>query len=140
LNIELISIDNNNIFLIKQFLKDVRESRASFRYFENRGYEAIDNHLITYVMKVESNTVAYGHLDKEQDKVWLGICVSDSHHGKGLGNMMMKELLAFARNSGLGQIHLSVDKSNKIAYSLYKKMGFLTERESEKSIFMKKEF
>ncbi len=83
--------------------------------------------------------MAYGHLDSDEGKIWLGVCVSDDHHGNKLGQKMVQHLLKYAERLKLSKINLSVDKSNKVAYNLYIKMGFILERDNERSFFMKKE-
>ena len=75
-----------------------------------------------------------GHLDLEDDIVWLGICVENlPYQGKGYGNKMMEKLM----NSTTKPIQLSVDKENKRAISLYEKLGFNIFNEGESIFYMK---
>ena len=138
--LQIVEIGESNTLLLSEFLGTINESRKNFRYFENRDFECLQDHMVTLVFKLGDTPAAYGHLDKEDDKVWLGVCVSDEHHGIGLGKKMMECLFDYAKKFNLKKINLSVDKGNKVAYALYEKVGFVLENESEKSFFMKKEF
>jgi len=44
--------------------------------------------------------------------------------GRGLGKILMEALLAYAKKLGLNRVYLVVDSENKIAVSLYNKLGF----------------
>jgi len=39
----------------------------------------------------DNNPVCYGHLDKENDIIWLGIAVAEQYLRRKLGTIMMKE-------------------------------------------------
>ena len=122
--IQKISVENLEI--LDKFISKIGKSRLTFRYFDKRiPKEAIKTHLFTIVLLDSANgryksPVAYGHLDKEGEKVWLGVCVIDSCIGKGYGNIIMKELLNFYD----GEIYLSVDEDNIKAINMYKKNKF----------------
>jgi RimJ/RimL family protein N-acetyltransferase len=53
-----------------------------------------------------------------------GVAVHPAFAGKGYGNKMMKEIVAFAKERGFGRIELSVASSNDKAIHLYTKAGF----------------
>jgi len=44
--------------------------------------------------------------------------------GKGLGKILMRALLTYAKKLGLKKLTLHVDSKNKIAISLYNRLGF----------------
>lgn len=134
MNLNLIEITSNDSQLLDDFLKNAgEETLKTFRYFNKRPKEVIDNHLITYILVDQELKlpVAYGHLDRETTKTWLGIAVSESFQGKGIGKMMMNHLLAYASSSKIEEIYLSVDKTNTPAISLYKSCGFTLVSEHE---------
>jgi ribosomal protein S18 acetylase RimI-like enzyme len=56
------------------------------------------------------------------------------HQGKGIGTRLLQEVLDSARASGLA-VNLSALKINP-AVRLYRRLGFTTETESEKSVSM----
>jgi ribosomal protein S18 acetylase RimI-like enzyme len=126
---------NNDFDLIslQNLLLECVEGTKTFRYFEKRGLEEIKNHLMTFLYYNNDKCVGYGHLEKENNIVWLGILVSDLHTNKGFGKKIMDHLL----NSYDGEITLSVDKKNHNALSLYKNKGFTIEEEKEYYYIMK---
>lgn len=110
---------------MEKFLKTAGDSLNSFRYFRNRNFDAIDNHILTLIGIADNKPVSYGHLDKENDTIWLGLAVVESYKGKGLGKDMMEQLINSARSMNIPKITLAVDKSNLVAQRLYKNYGFV---------------
>jgi ribosomal protein S18 acetylase RimI-like enzyme len=121
----LVRISPDDTALLKNFLEHAGSSLKAFRYFEKRSFDALRNHIVTFILEEDENALAYGHLDKESDTVWLGICVIESRRGQGLGIRMMEELLKFADENKIQRIKLAVDNDNLTAQSLYKKFGFV---------------
>ena len=72
----------------------------------------------------ESEPLAYGHLDQEEDIVWLGIATVEKELGKGYGKQMLAKLIDFAKEKKIKKINLSVDFGNLPAIALYSKFGF----------------
>jgi RimJ/RimL family protein N-acetyltransferase len=129
-----------NLELLNDFLNQAGESLKNFRYFQTRPFESIKNHLVTYIALNKNNKpVCYGHLDKEKDKVWLGVCVVDSERGKGYGTEMVDSLLHYAYKNNIGQVFLSVDKDNVVAIKLYIKNGFQIIKSDREIIFFCKD-
>jgi len=109
---------------LRAFLENAGSSLNTFRYFARRDLTAIGDHVLT-VLSLENNVpVSYGHLDPENELVWLGICVSEEAAGKGHGNSMMTYLIDYAKRKDLREIYLKVDADNSRAKSLYDKFGF----------------
>lgn len=131
---KFLQINHRNVNILEDFISEIGTSSETFRYYTNREpKKAIKSHLITLLL-LDSDCVAYGHLDKEGDDIWLGICVKDDKIGKGYGNIVMKKLTTFYD----GEIKLSVDSRNSKAISLYKKFSFEEEKRDEGIVFMKK--
>lgn len=61
------------------------------------------------------------------------LAVMPQYEGKGHGKKMVYEVLRHAKNAGMRELKLEVNKSNHSAISFYKKMGFcfLPEETSE---------
>ena len=124
---DLVRIHKNDTALVKAFLEDAGKSLERFRYFSKRPLTVIKNHLVTYlIMEGDLGPVCYGHLDQDQDSriVWLGIAVREGHYNRGLGNIMMKSLICFARDNNIPEVFLSADNDNVNAIKLYSKFGF----------------
>ena len=118
------TIDRSNRWLIAEFLKNAGDSLRNFRYFSKRPLSVLDNHVVTLVFLDQDQPICYGHLDREGDRVWLGIAVIEKEIGKGWGRHMMDQLIDRARISDLGKIFLAVDRDNRRARSLYESFGF----------------
>ena len=121
---EIISLADDPS-LLPLFLENAGDSLKTFRYYDKRPLSVTSNHVLTLIGKDGGIPVAYGHLDKEDDVVWLGVCVSSSRQSKGLGKAMMSKLLYEASRLGVAKLRLGVDNGNLIARSLYEKFGFV---------------
>jgi GNAT superfamily N-acetyltransferase len=112
--------------LVALFIAKLKKGASFFRYYARRPISIINNHLVTLVLISEENIpLAYGHLEKENNIVWLGIAVADSYQNKGLGKIMLSHLIETARFKLENTISLSVDKNNYIAQKLYRSFGFV---------------
>jgi ribosomal protein S18 acetylase RimI-like enzyme len=122
---KIVKIDKSGIGLLRRFISLIGASGSSFRYFNSRPPEIISNHIITLLGLDDAGTpVCYGHLDREGDTVWLGICVAEGHTGQGLGGKMIVALLGAGDKAGIREIKLSVDNNNLSGIRLYEKNGF----------------
>lgn len=86
-------------------------------------------------MLIDDAMVAYGMLrgwDEGYDIPSLGIVVSASHRGLGLGRGMMEHLHAVARERGAGTIRLKVYKANAVATQLYRRMGYVLSHHNDR--------
>jgi ribosomal protein S18 acetylase RimI-like enzyme len=118
--------------IIRKFLSLAGKSLDSFRYYKNRDISVLNNHILTAIgMDEDRNPVSYGHLDQENNIVWLGICVIFNEIGKGYGNSMMKFLIDYAKGHNIKKINLSVDVTNK-AFHLYERYGFVKKYSTDK--------
>lgn len=54
----------------------------------------------------------------------LSIAVRERYWGQGIGSMLMKELIQYAKDNGIEIINLDVRKDNEQAIRLYEKFGF----------------
>ena len=136
-NFDIEPIKNNkaDIKKLKSFIKNSEENKTNFRYFLNRNLSVVDNHIYTILLKINQEYLGYAHLDKEEDDVWLGISISKKVQGLGFGNILMEDLISYAKRTNLKKVKLSVDFENAKAEHLYKKYGFtLLERNETKQI------
>jgi RimJ/RimL family protein N-acetyltransferase len=113
-------IDNPTTFEVDTFLKENLEGQKKFRYFEKRETSIINNHTKKILIYIDDTIAGYGHIEFE-DKFWLGIMVGDNFTGKGLGNIIMDELLKNLTHP----VFLTVDIDNIPAINLYTKKGFV---------------
>lgn len=120
---------------LKIFINEAGNSLNTFTYFKKRQLNIINNHVLTILGYIDDKPIAYGHLDKENNDIFLGICIVDKFKGKGYGNYIMKELCNFANTNNL-TLKLSVYKENINAIKLYQKFGFIFLSETNESYFM----
>jgi ribosomal protein S18 acetylase RimI-like enzyme len=115
---------------LERFLRSAGNSLVTFRYFARRPVQVIDSHIYTAILvDDQAAPLAYGHLDSEGSKVWLGICVLESVRGRGIGRSMMEHLIGEAAAQRLPSLWLKVDAANTSAIALYQKMGFVVREE-----------
>ena len=132
---QFVKINYPDIYLLEKFVSIAGTSLETFRYFAKRPFSVIQQHVCTFVLCEENEPLAYGHLDKEDGTVWLGIAVIEKAKGKGIGKLMMEQLLSFARQQNIKSIGLSVDNDNSTAINLYLNLGFKLIEEKEKFSF-----
>lgn len=133
---QLIEVTYSDKEIINRFIQNLGSSSSTFRYFNKRDITCVNNHLITCMVIENGEPIAYGHLDKEKDKVWLGVCVIENKKSLGLGTIILNYLIAFAKRNFITRIHLTVDKHNTIACKLYKKYGFVEFSEKQDCLEM----
>lgn len=121
---EIVRVNDSNLDMLENFISNLGDAAKSFRYFNHRNINMIKNHLLTLLILKDGRPVAYGHLDSENGIVWLGVCVLSHFQGQGLSNMIMSELIDFAKKNEVKKIHLTVDNDNANAIYLYEKFGF----------------
>jgi GNAT superfamily N-acetyltransferase len=136
---QIISVDLSNKHLIQEFLRHAGSSLNKFRYFKSRPIEVIKNHAVTLVALKENKVVGYGHLDKENEKIWLGTAIVESEKGKGLGKLLMDRLMAEAVKMNIEKITLAVDNDNVPAIALYQKYGFVLSKKENLISYYEKE-
>jgi ribosomal protein S18 acetylase RimI-like enzyme len=125
--IKEIKLSNKEDILV--LLENSKSGVKNFRYFAKRPLEIIANHRVTIIGYEEDFPVAYGHLDQEGEKIWLGVLVADKYHRRGFGSKILDYLLNFGKINLLRSIFLSVDNENLEAISLYLNKGFIKKEE-----------
>jgi len=127
----------SDLDVLKNFIQSSGDSLKTFRYYEKREFKIISNHILTALLFFNNKPIAYGHLEKENDKMWLGIMVSESEKGKGFGKVIMSYLISYCKENKFSNIFLTVDKNNLNAIYLYQKFNFKIVSEfSESSLIM----
>lgn len=81
------------------------------------------------VVLADDEIVAITMLAKRGKRGWIGgVGVVPEHRGKGIGRMMMQEIINVAKEDGLEAVELEVIDTNTPAYNLYLSLGFKTLR------------
>lgn len=112
--------NNNDLVELKKILDLSPNGMKTFRYFKTREFDVLKNHLCTFLYEKNGEYIGYGHLDFEDNHVWLGVFIIDKCVGQKIGDKIIKHLI----NNYGGDILLTVDKTNLPALILYLKNGF----------------
>ena len=118
----------NEVFLLQSFLTKAGKSLETFRYFNKRSFEVVKEHSYTVILKKGDELLGYGHLDKEDTKHWLGICITEAYLGLGYGKILLHHLVEKAKELKIKELCLSVDTNNLSAKKLYKQFNFCLEK------------
>jgi ribosomal protein S18 acetylase RimI-like enzyme len=127
--LKFVKINALDTSLLEQFLASAGDSLSTFRYFQKRELNVLQNHYCTYLLLENNIPACYGHLDKEDGITWLGIASASKYKRKGYGAKMMEKLIDDARRLQIKEIFLTVDKDNNMAINLYEKFGFIRIKE-----------
>lgn len=86
----------------------------------------LTNQLATYHLVVLGEAIiGYCGIWKVVDEGHItNLCIEPSHQGKGLGKIMMKLVMAWAKDVNICRLTLEVRVSNKKAIQMYEKLGF----------------
>jgi len=122
---------------IEKFLASAGSSLKTFRYFEKRNLECMESHVVTFLYVDGEDCLGYGHLDREGRDVWLGVCVSENHLGKGLGKQIMSDLVNEGVRLNIDSIRLTVDCDNLVAVKLYENLNFAREKITGNTLYMR---
>lgn len=106
--------------------KVTREAEAE--WLGQRLAEIENGHMIHLVAEVAGKVVGAGEvnqLPEERDHTgYLGIGISKSHRGQGLGTALMQALKELSKKAELEILILDVFATNTVAITLYEKIGF----------------
>ncbi|MDA9279157.1 GNAT family N-acetyltransferase [Schleiferiaceae bacterium] len=137
--IEVIKITKDNFPVYEAQLNDFFMAlEETFSYYRNRGLSHITKVCKPFVyINEHGDLIGYGHLDMEEDALWLGIAVSKRYRGEGHGSHIMNHLIRTFKTEHKDCIlNLAVSKKNDRAINLYRKYGFNVIKESNKNWFM----
>jgi RimJ/RimL family protein N-acetyltransferase len=106
--------------------KVTREAEAE--WLGQRLAEIENGHVIHLVAEVAGKVVGAGEVsqlpEERSHTGYLGIGMSKSHRGHGLGTALMQALKELSKNAGLKILILDVFATNNAATNLYEKIGF----------------
>jgi len=110
-----------------------KEVSPTFRYFQKRNFDCIHNHVYTIILEDGGEPFGYGHLDPENDTLWLGIYLHPNYRGLGYGKKIMDLLISKSKGT---PVRLTVDKNNYNAIALYTLCGFNVVDDLDKYLIM----
>ena len=127
---DIIEITEQNKVLLNNFILN-NKLPYTFRYFNKRNLNVINNHLITIILLDKDLPVGYAHIDFDDNKYWLGICILEEYQGKGYGKKIMEYIFNNEKIKNIDKIYLTVDKINTVAIKLYTNFDFTIIDEKE---------
>lgn len=138
--VDLLPKSEDAVRRVENFEQRLLRSKDSFRYFRNRPYEVVRQHLCTLMLSNAGADIGYGHLETEGAVTWLGIALTDSELGRGWGRVLMQRLLEEASARDIAELSLRVDKDNLRGIRLYQQYGFAQcpEPSASPSVLMRK--
>ena len=78
-----------------------------------------------YVVVEDGEVIAYCGMNHVMDEgEIINIAVHPDHRGRGIGDLMMREMIAYSEANNIVTLMLEVRESNTAARKLYKKYGF----------------
>ena len=94
--------------------------------------EQLEKGVLTFVLEDNKKLVGYvfGNIftaNRKKHCMNLAIAVLQEYTGKGYGTKLMNTIEKYATNIGITRLELEVSKKNKVAISLYQKIGFKME-------------
>lgn len=122
---------------VKNLIAKCNNGIKTFRYFNKRSFEIVNNHLVCELLFIDNEPVGYYHIEEENGVFWFGIIVSDLHIGKGISKIIMERAIDKSNVLNI-DLFLSVDKNNQIAFNLYKNNKFYVVKETELYYIMKR--
>lgn len=86
---------------------------------------AVADHLVVGMAVVTSLPApGRGSMVAPNQGVEVGVVVSDSHRGRGIGRALMEEAEALAARAGVELLTLSARSDNDVAIGLYRSLGY----------------
>ena len=120
---DIIEITEKNKVLLNNFILN-NKLPDTFRYFNKRNIDVIQNHLITIILVDKELPIGYAHIDFDDNKYWFGICILEKYQGNGYGKKIMDYIFNNEKIKYIDKIYLTVDKINDVAINLYIKFNF----------------
>jgi RimJ/RimL family protein N-acetyltransferase len=124
----LNKLDTETTFL----LYERGERKTTIEQQRKNIQEQLEKGVLTFVLEDNKKLVGYifGNIftaNRKKHCMNLAIAVLQKYTGKGYGTKLMKTLEKHAINNGITRLELEVSKKNKVAISLYQKIGFEAE-------------
>ena len=92
---------------------------------EDAIHKLIDEGAVFRLIEEDGRILGFCEYKKEEERLFLSkFYVHKSERGKGIGRFMFDDVLAYAKNNGLGKIYLTVNKGNTPSYEIYLHLGF----------------
>ena len=120
--IKVKNIRNESSLFMTSDTSQISLIREVMWYFTKYLIHENSGRLKVFLFKKEGDVLGYGKIRIDTDKKqWITGVISENQRGKGLGNILFKEIIDEVDSK---EVWLEVLKSNNRAFNLYKKLGF----------------
>ena len=124
----LNKLDSETTFL----LYERGERKTTIEQQRKNIQEQLEKGVLTFVLEDNKKLVGYifGNIftaNRKKHCMNLAIAILQEYTSKGYGTKLMNTIEEYAINNGITRLELEVSKKNKIAISLYQKIGFEVE-------------
>ena len=121
----LKKLDTETTFL----LYEKEERKITIEQQRKNIQEQLEKGALTFVLEDNKKLVGYvfGNIftaNRKKHCMNLAIAILQEYTGKGYGTKLMNTIEEYAINNGITRLELEVAKTNKVAISLYQKIGF----------------
>lgn len=88
--------------------------------------------ILMYILEYESSPVGMYRLDITGDSATIDITVDSEYRGQGIGKLIIRKLIATAKNAGVKKLIAEVKENNVPSKKLFLTSGFIKVKEGIK--------
>lgn len=136
----MISVYHTNIYKVHDYsthLKNLSETDKISRFGYNANSQAIDQMILNMVYhpedhelwyaRTDTNRIGWGHMAKNNDGTWeLALSVDNNYQNQGIGNMLISEMIQWAKVNHIDAVYMHCIESNKVVQHLARKHNLKT--------------
>lgn len=138
MNIKIVESDNELLNLsvlakkiwLEYFCDIIGKSQTEYMIDKFQSYTAMKNQIengYKYYFIINQNEIlGYFGIQMQQDKLFLSkLYLEKQNRGKGYGKFALNEIVKIAKEKGLKEVYLTVNKHNLSTIAMYEKFGFI---------------
>ena len=131
----MITINHTNIYKIADYSRHLKNLPTEDR-FSRFGFNIPDSSIDQLILnmcyhpkdhelwyaRTDDTRVGWGHLVKNNEDSWeLAVCVDREYQRQGIGDMLIKEMLAWAKVHHIPEVYMHCIEENRVIQHLAKK-------------------
>lgn len=141
----MITIQHGNIYKISDYARHLKNLSQEDRY-SRFGYQASDYNIDQLILGMcyhpkdhelwfarnDEQRVGWGHMAKNQDGTWeLAVSVDREFQRQGVADMLMSEMLAWAKFHSIPEVYMHCIENNKVIQHLATKHELKTKERGD---------
>jgi RimJ/RimL family protein N-acetyltransferase len=141
----MITIQHGNIYKISDYARHLKNLSEDDRY-SRFGYKASDYNIDQFILNMcyhpkdhelwfarnDEQRVGWGHMAKNQDGTWeLAVSVDKEFQRQGVANMIMTEMLTWAKFHHIPQVYMHCIENNRVIQHLAQKHELKTKERGD---------